>query len=130
MLKYLAKKDKRYMENLVFAYLGDAVYELYIREHLIKEFKNVNDLQKEAVKYVSAKAQSEVLSYLMEKNLLTEEEIDIVKKGRNAHSHSSKTTDIITYKRSTGLECLIGYLYLNNKERLEEIMGVIVSERV
>ena len=119
------------MENLVLAYLGDAVYELYIREHLIKKgIQNVNDLQKETVKFVSANAQSEILSYLLDNNVLTNEEYEIVKKGRNAHSHSSKTTDIVTYKRSTGLECLIGYLYLNKKERLDEIMGVITSERI
>lgn len=119
------------MENLVYAYLGDAVYELYIREYLIKKgIKNVNALQKATIEYVSAKAQSEILSRLIDGNILTEEEIDIVKRGRNAHSHSSKTTDITTYKRSTGLECLIGYLYLNDKNRLDEVMGVIISERL
>lgn len=119
------------MESLVLAYLGDAVYELYIREHLINmNIQNVNDLQKESIKYVSAKAQSQLLAYLIDNQVLTEDEIDIVKKGRNAHSHSSKTTDIVTYKRSTGFESLIGYLYLNDKKRLEEIMGVIVSERI
>lgn len=119
------------MENLVFAYLGDAVYELYIREYLIKSgVKKVSALQKATIEYVSAKAQSEILSKLMDNNVLTQDEVDIVKKGRNAHSHSSKTTDIVTYKRSTGFECLIGYLYLNNKARLDEIMGVIISERV
>lgn len=127
----LVKKDRINMESLVLAYLGDAVYELYIREHLINmNIKNVNDLQKESIKYVSAKAQSNILAYLIDNNLLSEEEIDLVKKGRNAHSHSSKTTDIVTYKRSTGLETLIGYLYINNKKRLDEIMGVIVSERI
>ena len=119
------------MENLVFAYLGDAVYELYIREYLIKKgIKNVNALQKATIGYVSAKAQSEILSKIIDGGFLTEEEIDIVKRGRNAHSHSSKTTDITTYKRSTGLECLIGYLYLNDKNRLDEVMGVIISERL
>ena len=119
------------MGNLVFAYLGDAVYELYIREYLIKKgIKNVNSLQKATIEYVSAKAQSEILSKLIDGSILTEEEIDIVKRGRNAHSHTSKTTDITTYKRSTGLECLIGYLYLNDKNRLGEVMGVIISERL
>lgn len=119
------------MESLVLAYLGDAVYELYIREHLINmNIQNVNELQKESIKFVSAKAQSDILKYLIDKSLLTDDEINIVKKGRNAHSHSSKTTDIVTYKRSTGFESLIGYLYINNKNRLEEIMGVIISERI
>ena len=115
------------MENLVYAYLGDAVYELYIREYLInKGFKKVKDLQQEAIKYVSAKAQCEILHKLENKNIFTEAELDIIKRGRNSHSHSSKTTDIVTYKESTGFECLIGYLYQNNKERLEDLMKEVI----
>lgn len=115
------------MNNLVLAYLGDAVFELYIREHLInKGISKVKDLQEESIKYVSAKSQVQILKTLIEKNLLTEEELDIVKRGRNAESHKSKTTDIITYHKSTGFECLIGYLYLNNKTRLNKIMEEII----
>lgn len=115
------------MENLVYAYLGDAVYEVYIREYLInKGIKKVKDLQQETVKYVSAKAQSEILHNLENKNIFTNEEIDIIKRGRNSHSHNSKNVDIVTYKESTGFECLIGYLYQNNKERLDEIMKEVI----
>ena len=118
------------MNNLVLAYLGDAVYELYIREHLIsKGFVKVNDLQNESLKYVSASSQSNHLKRLMDNNFLTEDEIDIVKRGRNMSSHKSKSTDIITYKRSTGLECLIGSLKVdNNDERIKEIMDFIVGD--
>ena len=118
------------MNNLVLAYLGDAVYELYIREYLIsKGFCKVNDLQNESLKYVSAKSQSEHLERLINNNFLTEEEIEIVKRGRNMSSHRSKTTDIITYKRSTGLECLIGNLKINNNnDRINEIMEFIVGD--
>jgi len=116
------------MNNLVLAYLGDAVYELYIREHLIKQgIVKVNDLQNESLKYVSAKSQSEHLGRLMDNNFLTDEEIEIVKRGRNMSSHRSKTTDIVTYKRSTGLECLIGSLKIDgNETRINEIMNFIV----
>lgn len=111
------------MNNLVMAYLGDAVYELYVRECLIKRgICKVKDLQKESTKYVSAKGQVETLERLTDEGFFKEEEIDIINRGRNAHSHSSKTTDIITYKKSTGFECLIGYLYLNDKNRLEELI--------
>lgn len=111
------------MNNLVLAYLGDAVYELYIREFLIsKGLCKVKDLQNNATKYVSAVAQANILNDLIDKNFLTEEEIEIVKRGRNAHSRQNKNTDIITYKKSTGFETLIGHLYINNKDRLEEVM--------
>lgn len=116
------------MQNLITAYLGDAVYELYVREYLInKGLSNVNDLQKESLNYVSATSQKNILEDLINNNILTEEELDIVRKGRNAPSHKSKTTDIVTYHKATGFECLIGYLYTNNKERLDEIMKGILK---
>ena len=117
------------MNNLVMAYLGDAVYELFIREYLInKGICKVKDLQEESIKYVSAVSQRRILEELINNNVLTEEEIDIVNKGRNASSHPSKTTDIVTYKKATGLECLIGNLYNDNKDRCYEILNRIVSE--
>ena len=83
------------MEYLILAYLGDAVYELIVRNHLInKGIKNVNDLQKESLNYVSAKSQRIILERLIDENVLTEEELDIVKKGRNTKMHKSKNTDI------------------------------------
>lgn len=117
------------MNNLVMAYLGDAIYELYIREYLInKGLCKVKDLQNESLKYVSAVSQRRLLEKLMDDNYLSEEEIEIVNRGRNASSHSSKTTDIITYKKATGLECLIGNLYTTDKDRCYEILNRIVSE--
>ena len=115
--------------NIVtLAYLGDAVYEIYIRENLIKNgLAKVEDLQKSATLYVSAKGQANILTNLLDNNILTEEEIEIVKRGRNyKRSSHPKHTDIITYKLSTGFEALIGYLYLsNNHQRLEEILKQI-----
>lgn len=112
--------------NIVtLAYLGDAIYEIYIRESLIKKgLAKVEDLQKSAITYVSAKGQASILTNLLDNNILTEEEIEIVKRGRNyKRSSHPKHTDIITYKLSTGFEALIGYLYLsNNHQRLEEIL--------
>ena len=118
------------MNNLVLAYLGDAVYELYIREYLIsKGFCKVNDLQNESMKYVSAKSQSDHLERLIKDSFLTKDEIEIVKRGRNMSSHNKKNVDIITYKRSTGLECLIGSLKIeNNIDRINEIMEFIVRD--
>lgn len=114
------------MNNLVLAYLGDAVYELHIRKYLIDAgIAKVNELQSASLNYVSAKSQRRILEELINREFLSDEEQEIVNRGRNASSHSSKTTDIITYKKATGLECLIGYLYNNNKERCNEILNYI-----
>mgnify|MGYP000217755788 FL=1 len=121
------------MNVITLAYLGDSVYEVYIREYLIsKGIVYVVDLQKEAIKYVSAKSQAKILDYLVNNNYLSEEEVNIVKRGRNYKRDSHpKNTDIITYKKSTGFECLVGYLYLSkNINRLDEIMNIIKEEYV
>ncbi len=115
---------------LVLAYLGDTIYENYVRRYLISlGVANVNDLQREAVNYVSAKNQAKFLTSMMDKGFLTNEEMVIVKRARNYKSTSHpKNCDIVTYKYATGLESLIGYLELeNNKERIDEIMGFILG---
>lgn len=111
----------------VLALLGDAVYSLYIREKLIKEgINDSNKLQKLIIEYVSAKGEVKALNYLIENNYLTEGEQEIIKRGRNyKNNNHPKNTDIITYKLSTGFEALLGDLYINNKERLEEILNLI-----
>lgn len=116
---------------LTLAYLGDAIYELYIREYLIsKGIVKVNDLQKHAINFVSANAQSKILQNLLDSSFLKEDEINIVYRARNNKAtRHPKNTDIITYKYATGLEALIGYLYLENKkDRLNEIMNRIKGE--
>ena len=117
------------MNNLVLAYLGDAVYELYIRDYLIsKGLANVNALQKASLAFVSAISQRKILENLENNQVFSEEEKQLINRGRNASGHKSKNTDIVTYKKATGLECLIGHLYLNNKVRLNEIMKEIIGE--
>ena len=114
---------------LVLAYLGDTVYENYVRKYLIsKGIANVNDLQREAVKYVSAKNQAKYLQEMLDSDFFNEEEISIIKRARNYKTTSHpKNCDIVTYKYATGLEALIGYLELdNNKERINEIMNFIL----
>lgn len=113
---------------ITYAYLGDAIYEVYIRSKLIeKGLVKVDDLQKKSINYVSAKAQAKILDELINNNILEENEIDIVKRGRNYKRNTHpRNTDIITYKLSTGFEALIGYLYYNNKiDRLKEILEEI-----
>ena len=111
----------------VLAILGDAVFSLYIREKLLElGINNPNIIQKKSIDYVSAKNQAKILNNLIENNILTDEEIDIVKRGRNnKKSNHPKNTDVITYKLSTGFEALLGDLYINNKERLEKILSII-----
>ena len=110
---------------LVLAYLGDSVYEVYIRKHLIdKKIGKVNNLQNEAIKYVSAKGQCDLINKLMANNFLTEEELNVFYRARyhKIKTHP-KNTDIITYKYATGFEAVIGYLYINNNiKRIDEII--------
>lgn len=105
--------------SLVLAYLGDAVYEVYIRKFLIENgILKVNNLQKEAIKYVSAKGQCKFITSMLNDDFLTLEEKQIFQRARNCKSNSHpKNTDIITYKYATGFEAIIGYLALNNNER-------------
>ena len=117
------------MNNLVLAYLGDAVYELHIRNYLItKGIAKVHELQQASLNYVSATSQRRILEELLTREYFSEDEITIINHGRNASSHQSKTTDIITYKKATGLECLIGYLYQNNQDRCNDILNYLTGE--
>ena len=111
----------------VIALIGDAVFSLYIREKLLNlGINNPNLLQKKSIEYVSARSQAKILKHLMDNNILTEEEINIIRRGRNNKKESHpKNTDIITYKLSTGFEALLGDLYINNKQRLNEILSMI-----
>ena len=127
----IVMKNVNEVNSLALAYLGDSIYELYIRTYLIdKGINKVNTLQEEAKKYVSAKSQALILNKINE--YLTNEEIDVVKRARNHKSHKSpKNTDIVTYKLSTGLEALFGYLFLTKQnKRIDELMNLIVGEKI
>lgn len=116
---------------LVLAYLGDTIYENYVRKYLIsKNIPNVNELQKEAIKYVSAVNQARFLQELINDNFFFDDEINVIKRARNYKSSSHpKNCDIVTYKHATALEAVIGYLSLSNKEdRIKELMQVILSD--
>ena len=116
---------------LVLAYLGDTIYENYVRHYLInKGIGNVNDLQTESINYVSAKNQAKFLEDMINNNFFSDEELSVIKRARNYKSNSHpKNTDIITYKHATALEAVIGYFDLkNNKSRIDEIMKYILGE--
>ena len=112
------------------AYLGDAIYELRIREYLLGTgYQDVNKLHRIAVKYTSGEAQAKIVDYLIKNELLTEEEITYFKRGRNSnHSKNRRSISVISYKKATGFEAMIGYLYLSNQvERLNEILQLIIK---
>ena len=116
--------------SLVLAYLGDTVYENYVRLYLInKGINHVKELQEKSLNYVSAKSQARILHELVNNNFFTEDELEVIKRARNTKTNSHpKNTDIITYKEATSLEAIIGYLKLeNNIERIEELMNKILN---
>lgn len=117
--------DVNLINGIALAFEGDAVYSMYIRRHLIFQgLTKPNQLHREATKYVSAKAQANLISLMLEEGILTEKEEDIYKRGRNANSHTkAKNTDVVTYRMSTGFEAVMGYLHMTEAiERLEELI--------
>ncbi len=114
------------LSPLTWAYIGDAVYELYIRENLVSKTKlKPHMLHIESIKYVKASAQAEILKRI--EDILTEEEKDIVRRARNTKNHHiPKNANVNDYMYSTAFEGLIGYLYLTKEEkRLNEILSYI-----
>lgn len=113
------------------AYVGDAVLSLQVRNYLVqvKGIQKPKLLQKESIDFVSAKSQAAFLTRMIEENVLSEEEISIVKRGRNAKSDSvAKNVDVVTYRIATGLEALWGWLYLSDRQdRLEELWQYILK---
>jgi len=119
------------MSPLTWAYIGDAVYEMYIRTFLINKTKyKPHKLHVESIKYVKAKAQAQALEKI--KSILTDEEQEIIRRGRNTNTnHIAKNASLQDYMYATALEALIGYLYLtNNEERLKEIFRIIIGNYV
>ena len=117
--------DINLINGIALAFEGDAVYSMYIRKHLILQgMTKPNKLHQNATRYVSAKAQANLISLMLEEGFLTEKEEDIYKRGRNANSHTkAKNTDIVTYRMSTGFEAVMGYLHMTEAiERLEELI--------
>ena len=129
----LRNADVKQLNSLALAYMGDAVLEQYVREHLLRSGRvKPNTLHKEATKYVSAKAQAKVVHHMLDAKFLSDEEEAILRRGRNAKSGTvPKNTDLQTYKYSTGFEAVIGSLYLQGQaERVREIIerAITISE--
>lgn len=126
----MTKVDVKLINGIALAFEGDAVYSLYIRRHLIFQGQTKpNQLHRLATRYVSAKAQAMLIEAMLDGQLLTQEEDAIYKRGRNAHSHTkAKNTDILTYKKSTGFEAVLGYLHMTQQiDRLEELINWCIT---
>jgi len=119
------KTNPKEINTTALAYLGDAVYEVYVRKHVMEEgCQRADMLHRMAVKYVCADGQARAVKSLM-KDFLTEEEVRLVKRARN-HKTTSKarSADPVTYKLATAFEALIGYLELNgDRKRAEEVIA-------
>jgi len=116
------------MNGLSLAYLGDAYYELKIRQHLINlGYQNADILHKEAINYVSAVAQSYLLDTLIKNAVITPDEITIFKRARNAITQSRKNVDAKTYGQATGFEAIIGHLYLTDLNRCDTIINKCIN---
>ena len=121
--------NAKQLSPLNLAFIGDCIYEIYVRESLVADANRpVNDLHRESVKYVSAKAQTAAFEKIKER--LTEEELAVFKRGRNAKvGHSPKSATEGEYHCATGVETLFGYLYLTEQtDRLRELFSIINSE--
>lgn len=120
---YEPSKPARLISPIVLAYIGDAIYEVAVRQYLIS-LPNLrpNHLHRSATSLVSAKAQCAILSFL--ETSLTDEEKDVARQGRNAKSGTiPKNADVLEYRHATAFECLIGYLYYTGQqERIQEIV--------
>lgn len=120
--------DAKLLSPLVWAYVGDSVYELFVRTKLTnKSNAKPHKLHIESIKYVKAKAQADILKKIQDN--LTDDEKDIVRRGRNTENHHvAKNANVADYSQSTGFEALIGFLYLTKQDdRLEEILNMCID---
>ena len=124
----MEKNKVEQMSPLTWAYVGDSIYEAYIRTYLVKTTNlKPHKLHVNAIKYVKAKAQAEILNSIYDK--LTEKEQEIVRRARNTQNHHvAKNANPADYMYATAFEGLIGYLYLTDeKERLEQILEYVIN---
>ncbi|MDX9807302.1 MAG: ribonuclease III domain-containing protein [Acholeplasma sp.] len=122
------------INGVALAYIGDAYYELRIRKHLLSlGITKVNELHKSAIKFTAGAVQATLMDAFIERELLTETEINYFKKGRNASGPGRKNIDMATYHKSTGFESMMGYLYLTDIARCDALIDQaiqILTEKV
>lgn len=127
----LKEVDIRSYSPLTLAYIGDGVFDLIIRSFVVNQGNmQVNKMHQHTSGIVKATTQSHMIEFLETQGILTEEEEAVYKRGRNAKSHTSaKNASVIDYRKATGFECLIGYLYLEEQnDRLIELIKMCLEE--
>ncbi len=124
----IPEAEARLLPPLTLAYMGDCVYDMLVRESLVKTARHPNGwLHHEAKKYVSAHGQSRYAEAILP--LLTPDEESVYRRGRNSHASPSRHLDPAEYHKATGLEALIGYLYLiGNTERIYQLFSIVEDE--
>ena len=124
LLEFTYEGKPAELPGLTLAYVGDAVYELYVRQHILSQSVKAHNLHYLAVKRVNNNTQAALLSKIEPE--LTEIEQSVVRRGRNAKGIVPKNANVQTYRKSTAMEALIGYLYLNGEDdRLRWVLGQI-----
>ncbi len=129
MIEFTYEGNPAELPGLTLAYIGDAVYELYVRQQVLRQSVKAHTLHQLAVQRVNNNTQAALLMRLEPE--LTEEEQAIARRGRNAKGIVPKNADVLTYRKSTGMEALVGYLYLKQDEarlnwmlqQIEEVVG-------
>lgn len=134
LTSYISEEDKQHSDQyspLVLAYIGDAVFEIFVREMLVRRANTqVNKLHKMASSIVKAESQAKMIEAI--KQELNEKEMSIYRRGRNAKSHTvAKHAKVSDYRKATGFEALMGYLYLNDEQqRMTELMEKAVRSEL
>ena len=122
--------DVQTTSPLILAYIGDCLYDLAVREYVVSNFPGVvNAVNQKKTTFVCAHAQSEIMGYLIGQGVLTDEEMSVYRRGRNQKSAThSKNSSIQEYRRATGFEALIGYLYLTEQyERMIDLEAIGIT---
>ncbi len=121
----LPEASLRSLSPALLAHIGDAVYELLIRTHCLLPPRRLQDYHGQVVSLVRAERQSALLKRIQP--LLKDDEQDWVRRGRNASSDGPRRIDSMLYRDASGLETLLGYLYLRDPQRLRELLGILAS---
>lgn len=113
----------------VLAFIGDGVITMHVRTYLVSRgYTKSKDLQQKSTIYVSAKGQADFMQYILDKEILSETEFNIYKRGRNANmGATAKNASVVTYRVASGFEALIGYLYYTDQERMNGILDMMIE---
>ncbi|MEM9212838.1 MAG: ribonuclease III domain-containing protein [Cyanobacteria bacterium P01_F01_bin.150] len=120
----LTPQEVYQLSPVALAYLGDSVYELYVRGHYLFPARRIHDYHSQVVNAVRAERQAHYLEHCLLSHL-TDDELDVVRRGRNASSRPSRKMSAKIYQQSTSFEALLGYLYLTNPDRLWSLLALL-----